>query len=46
MKKQFYKKAIYDHITIVLALRAQYRTLLSNFFTKQYFFLNYNPAIT
>ena len=30
---------IYDHIAIVLALRTQHRTLLSIFFTKQYFFL-------
>ena len=34
---------IYDHIDIVLALCAQHRSLLSNFFTKQYFFLNSNP---
>ena len=34
---------IYDHIAIVLALRAHYRTLLLIFFTNQYFFLNSNP---
>ena len=33
---------IYDHITIVLALHAQYWALLSNFFMKQYFFVNSN----
>ena len=35
---------IYDHIEIVLALHAQHRTLLFNFLTKQYVFLNYNPV--
>ena len=35
---------IYNHIVIILTLRAQHRTLLSIFFTKQYFFLNSNPA--
>ena len=34
----------YDHIMIVLALRAQYRTLLSIFFTDQKIFLNSNPV--
>ena len=31
------------HTTVVLMLRIQHRTVLSNFFTKQYFFLNSNP---
>ena len=35
----------YDHIAVVLALRAQHRTLLFIFFTKQYFLLNSNPAL-
>ena len=34
---------IYDHIAVERALRAQYRTLLSNFFTKDHFFLNSKP---
>ena len=38
------KALIYDHIAIMLALRAQYRTLLSNIFLNQYFFLNTNPV--
>ena len=36
---------IYDHIAIMIMLRAQYRTLLSSFFTNQYFFLNSNPIL-
>ena len=36
---------IYDHIAIVLALYAQDKTLLSNLFTNQYFFLNNNSGI-
>ena len=34
----------FDQITIVLAPHAQHRTLLSDFFMKQYFFLNSNPV--
>ena len=34
---------IYDNIMIILALRAQGRTILYNFITKQFFFLNSNP---
>lgn len=33
----------YYHIMIILTLQAQQRTLLSKFFTKQYFFLYSNP---
>ena len=33
----------YDHITIILAFHAQDR--ISNFFKKQYFFLNSNPVM-
>lgn len=39
------EKLIYDHIVIVLALRTQKRTLLSNFLMKQYFLLFSNPAM-
>ena len=35
----------YDHITIILVLHTQHRTLLCNFFMKQYFFLNSNPVL-
>ena len=35
----------YDHIYIIPALSAQHKTLLSNFFTNQYFFLNSNPDL-
>ena len=33
-----YKTLCYDHTKTVFALQTQHRTLLSNFFTKQYFF--------
>ena len=39
----------YDHIAIILALHTQHRTILSNFFKKQFFFLiptlHYTPNI-
>ena len=40
------KTLIYDHIAIVLALGAQHRPLLSNFFKKQHLFLNSIPGYT
>ena len=38
----FSEALIHNHIAAVLVLGSQHRTLLSNFFTKQYLLLNFN----